>query len=274
MKTLTRITKNNLTWFLPLLPEEGIGRGESACGVIGDDGAACAAIVLRREEEAVIVEWLFVHPDYRRQGIGIHLLGAMGDLFTGKASSIRLSWYDEIEGLSDLLLKCGFFPGEGDPAWLLYLDGLKDSSEVRRIRGMMINDMTTPVGELSLEERKKFADFLKEETGTDRFLNPCSREFSFVLRENGVDFSGCLLTEEVEPDVFSVSLFYSQSQSPHSVSLLKSFAEKCEAEGRSGVVLSLVAANPHVRSLVENIAKDSEDSVVKSQLKYAVKMIG
>lgn len=274
MKKLTRITKNNLSWFLPLLPEEGIGRGEGAFGVIDDDGAACASIVLRKEGKALSVEWLFVHPDSRRQGIGSSLLIAMDELFSGKAESIGLSWYEEIEGFSDLLLKCGFFPGEGDPAYLLYLDGLKDCSEVRRIRGMMINDMTTPVGELSLEERKKFAEFLKEETKTAGFLNSCSREYSFVLKENGVDFSGCLLTEEIEPNVFSVSLFYSQTQSLHSVSLLKSFAQKCEAKGLNGVVLSLVASNPHVRSLVENIAKDGEDSIVKSQMKYALKMIG
>ena len=274
MKKLTRITKNNISWFLPLLPDEGIGRGECAFGVIGDDGAACASIVFRKEEDALSVEWLFVHPDYRRQGIGGNLLGAMDELFAGKADSIRLSWYEELEGFSDFLLKCAFFPGEGDPVYFLNLDGLKNSSEVRRIRGMMINDMTTPIGELSLEERKKFSDYLMAETGTDRFLSQCSREFSFVLRENGTDFSGCLLTEEIEPNVFSVHLFYSQTQSLHSVSLLKSFAEKCEAQERNGVVLCLVAANPHVRSLVENIKKDGGDSVVKSQMKYAVKTIG
>ena len=274
MKKLTRITKNNLSWFLPLLPEEGIERDEFACGVIDDDGAACASIILRKAEDVLFVECLFVHPDSRRQGIGSNLLGAMGELFAGKANSIRLSWYEEIEGFSEFLLKSGFFPGEGDPSYLLDLDGLKNSSEVRRIRGMMINDMTTPIGELSLEERKKFADFLMTETGTDRFLNGCSKDYSFVLRENGVDFSGCLLTAETEPNSFSIPLFYSQTQSLHSVSLLKSFSEKCEAEGRNGVVLCFVAANSHVRSLVENITKDGKDSFVKRQMKYAVKMIG
>ena len=54
MKKLTKITENNIAWFLPLLPEEGLGHGEFACGVIGDDGAACAAIVLRPEGDVTL----------------------------------------------------------------------------------------------------------------------------------------------------------------------------------------------------------------------------
>ena len=96
---LTRITDENLEYFRPLLPEEGIDPWAEGLGVIGDDDRPCAAALARLEQDEIAVEWLFVHPEYRNRGIGSHLLRAMEVYGSQKAQAIRVSFPDAAEDL-------------------------------------------------------------------------------------------------------------------------------------------------------------------------------
>ena len=89
MYSLTKIAKENEEYFEDLLPEGGLRPGDHALGVFSEEEDPVAASVFRKEGNEVSLEWLFVDPDYRRQGIGLHLVGTAEELLSEKADIQR-----------------------------------------------------------------------------------------------------------------------------------------------------------------------------------------
>ena len=274
MFSLSRITKENEEYFEDLLPEEGLKRNEQALGVLTEDEDAVAALVFAREDNIISLEWLYVDPDYRRQGVGLHLLGAAIELMENKGELMRAAYYEDMEGMPELLDKLGFYSLDGNATYQISIDAIRDSSEIVKLQKMHLKKQPIPLDVLLREERDRLLQYLSESCDARLFLQNCDPKTSFCMQEEDKSVSGCLLTKKLEENRFQVQLMLNTGGVMQSLVLLKTFLEQCIGDEMKGAELLFVAANPHVISLVERLTKDAgEEGVSKKQLRIAIREI-
>ena len=262
MYKLTRIVKENMEFFEDLLPEGGLQPGEEALGVLSEEDDTVAACVFRKEGDTVTVEWLYVDPEYRRRGVGGNLLKTLADFAKEKAEILRLSYYNDSEGVEEMLKGQDFFFLSGNTVCTLLVDDLLDCPEVKKMERMQVRKQPTPLNTLLREEKMKLLSCLSECYQAKLLLADCDPTHSFCIKEEDGQFSGCLLTKKLEEKHYQVSLLYNSGNVMQAVFLLKSIMEE-------GITLTFVVANSHVKSLLENLTKGGEGKIQKTQLKIA-----
>ena len=266
MYSLTRIAKENEEYFEDLLPEGGLKPGDQALGVFSEEEDPVAASVFRKEGKEVSLEWLFVDPDYRRQGIGLHLVGTAEELINEKVDMIRLSYYSDTEGMEELLQKLGYYTISGNTVYRITPEDLADNPEYQKMQRMPVKKEPVPLDRLLREERAKLLSFLSAEYRGTELLSECDPAHSFCIAEEDGSYSGCILTKKLEEDLFQILLLYNTGGVMQAIVLLKAFLT-------DGMSITFVEANSHVKSLAESLEKGREKKLQKKQLKIAVKRI-
>ena len=266
---LTRIEKENEDNFKPLLPEGGIIKDQAGVGALGDDGVPVAAALLSGGEGMVSLDWLFVHPDYRKQGIGREFLFSIQNLFQKEAAFLSVTYVDAIPELESFFENAGFLMTSGDVCYTLPVQTIQKELEKKKVRERSARAEIFSFSELANVRKDAVADFLKKETGTRGFMYSFDPARSFCSFDKEGKAAACLFTEPAEKGVIFVSMLLSTGPIMMGICLFDRLIAALEEAGETDGVLQFLAAGESVERYMGPMLQ-SFDDISRTELRRAV----
>ena len=266
---LTKITDENREFFQPILPVWTQRKDLMPFGMIGSDGAPVATMILSVDGDMINVEWLFVHPDYRRKKVGTRFLSCIEDILEGEGTALSVSYSEEFTGMEEFLEANGFFLTMGDPVWSFTGTEAASLPEIQKLQRFRSKENAILLTEILSGKRKELDAFVEREAGASVLLNSCDPGMSFVLENPSGGTASCLLTEKLAKQDYLLSLLFNIAGQTYAIILLKALLERFLEMDLADVVLRFVSANESVDRLVQNML-GTENPLHKGRLKYAV----
>lgn len=270
---ITKITDENIEFFLPLLPESMDRERYSLLGLIGDDGEAVAVMALSGTSAMIEIEWLYVDPDQRRRGIGSEFLRLLFESLSGEVEAICVSYPKDAEGADEFFYSNGFFLTEGDAVWLVPVKNLMELPDIQKMK--KVKEKIPDIEAVTLKKmsgvmRKQFDRFVMEEIGDCELLDSCDPTLSIgILDTEKMAFKACMLMEKLSESNCQISLLLNRGSGILVGYLIYSFLKLCEKKELSDITLQFAAVNEHVEEFAEAVLSDG-DKFFKGRLMYSV----
>lgn len=99
---LIRITEENYKDFEYVLPLNPIDDNRTTIGAYDDDGTVCGAVSMVQSEDLCSIDWLFVIPKMRRQGVATELVASAVELVEHMGGFIIQSAFETEDGDDEL----------------------------------------------------------------------------------------------------------------------------------------------------------------------------
>ncbi len=263
--TISRVEKENFDWFEPLLPEEQAASGDQILGAIGDDGSPVAAAIISGEGTTANLKWLFVHPDYRRQGAAARLLWTAVVNLRKQYHVMQASWLSDMEGMDAFLKEMGFFISIGDPVSIVPVKELlfrMNSHGGRQKEDERLQQEVPTVEELSQRDLKKLRTLMKGSPVGLAFLGVCDKAYSFCLTDQNGEPQGCLLIRSINEDILQIDYLYSALGETRTALLIRGILERVKKMGLENRVLQFVSAKAGAVRFIEKIMETGERDVI------------
>ncbi len=263
--TITRVEKENYEWFEPLLPEERADSGDQILGVIGDDGSPVAAAIISGQEKTAILKWIFVHPDYRRQGAATRLLWTATVNLRKQYHVMQASWLSDMEGIDGFLTDMGFYITKGDPVSIVPVKELlfRMNSHGKVSGGESSSFSHAPtLDEMKQSDYVKLRKLMRETPEGEAFLSICERKYSFCLMDPDGEPKGCILLRSINEDILQIDYLYSTLGETRTALLLRSALSRAKSLGLENRVIQFVSAKAGAVRFIEKIMETGEDDTV------------
>ena len=263
--TITRVEKENFDWFEPLLPEERADNGDQILGAIGDDGSPVATAIISGEGKTAILKWIFVHPDYRRQGAAARLLWTATVNLRKQYHVMQASWLSDMEGMDGFLQDMGFFVTKGDPVSIVpvkeLLFRMNSHGKTSTEEGGEQRFAPT-LDEMKQSDYAKLRKFMRETPEGEAFLSICDRKYSFCLMDTDGEPKGCILLRSINEDILQIDYLYSTLGETRTALLLRSVLSRVKSLGLENRVIQFVSAKSGAVRFIEKIMETGEKDTV------------
>ena len=269
---LTRITKDNLEFFRPFFPQGQATPDQAGVGLIDDKGMPCAAAVLSGMDGEAALDWIYVHPDHRRRGVGSELLQKIEELLKKETDAFSASYPANLAGMDDFLMANGFFLTEGNIVCTVPLAELQALPEVKKLKKMAEKDDIRTLASLNKTERTAFLGFLGAQFEQEGPVFRCDPELSFAAFDGG-HVSGALLIErQDEVQILYVSALAGKGRTG-AISVLGHALTKLEQEPElKDYLIQFLSENKKIDNLIDTIG-DLVESMDVGYIRYAIKAI-
>ncbi|MBQ6132792.1 MAG: GNAT family N-acetyltransferase [Lachnospiraceae bacterium] len=272
---ITRITKENIEYFLPLLPEGMDFSRYSLLGLIGDDDEAVAAMALSGTSAMVEIEWLYVDHEKRRRGVASLFLQLLAEAFQDEVEAICVSYPPDLDGADEFFYSNGFFQTEGDAVWLITVKDALELPEIKKIKKLKERQdiKAYTLDKLSGGLGRLFKQFVREETGDTLLLDSCDPAVSIgIIDTEKMEFNSCILVDRLAESRYQISLLLNRGNGILVAYLIYAFLELCEKKDLSDITLQFAAVNEHVERFAQTLLGDNED-FLKGRLTYSVRSL-
>ncbi len=270
---VTRITNDNLEYFRVYLPPGRITPRQEALGLITEDGYPCAAALLSGENGDAALDWFFVHPEYRRKGVGSEFLTKIESLLEGETDVFTVSYPVVTEGMDDFLYQNRYLLTEGDSVYTVPLASIRKEPEAKRIKNMAEKQEVRTLTSLNEEERAAFFAFLDERFGGQAAFFRCDPKLSFAAYDMIGRVSGAvLITRQPELKTLFISALAGRGKAGAWGVLGKALQTVEKDSQYDDYRLQFISANERIDHLSQRI-KDRIGETEVSQMRYAVKVL-
>ncbi len=270
---LTRVTKKNLEYFRAYLPLGHITTQQEALGFMTEDGYPCALALISGAGGKAGLDWIFVHPEYRRKGLGSAFLKEMENLLTGVTDVLSASYPAEVVGMDDFLVQNGYLLTEGDIVYTVPLASLCKEPEAKQVKRMAQTQEVSTLVSLNTEERLAVFTFLEDQIGEQAILFRCKPELSFAAFDAMRHVSGAIL---ILPEPDTKTLFISAlvgKGGSGAWAVLGKALESVEREKEyQDYRIQYISTNEGIDRLSERIRSRVQGTQI-SQIRYALKVI-
>lgn len=134
MKQHYKALMSDYLWLLLLVREDFF-----AIGAVCDE-TACGYIIVERNDNGYVIHDIFVHPDYRRKGIGTGLIHSLVQIAENYVEDIDCSFFDgEDESFKKFLDSTGLFDFDDDDESKIYkgnISLLYESEQLKKLSGI------------------------------------------------------------------------------------------------------------------------------------------
>lgn len=270
---LTRITKENLEYFRMFLPPGQATSEQEALGLITEEGVPCAAALISGADQDVALDWLYVHPDNRRQGAGSELLEKIEDLLRSETDALSVAYPDEIKGLDEFFTANGYLVTNGDAVYSLSLMELQETTESKALKKMADKEEVSMLSSLNPDEKAAFLDYLVENFGPEAHYFRCEPKLSLAAMDQNRQILAALLiaTDDVTKTLFLSALASKGRDGAKAV--LGRALRILETGGDYGEYsIQFVSGNPSIDSLMETISTRMKEVAV-DHIRYGVKSL-
>ena len=183
--TITKIGKNNFSYFSPFMGETAPADDRYALGAI-EDGHAAGVIVFTLSDDVCVIDWIYVAEQYRRRGIASRLLGEVMELLKDNGYGGCLVYYSESDEFTGFLSHMGFTCMGSDPVCSFSVEDLVNTKRGREGLDRKLPSRIRSLGSLSSQIRDRILA-LADKAGFDRALfdsNEWDRALSFACVDN------------------------------------------------------------------------------------------
>ncbi len=270
---LTRIEKENETYFAHLLPEEYLSDEKTVkLGVIDDEEEAAAAGVLSVNDRMAELRWLYTDPEKRERGAGTFLLDGIFEILQGmKLSGIEAMFSAKAKALDTFLAGQGFLVGEDTGIYAVPIMDLVYGREIERVLESIGEERTAQ----TLEKAGPSPEFKKifDERGLDlSIFEGVSPKFSVLRKdENGVPTGGLFVSEYNEEDLF-VNYFLSDGSVRTVCEIICAFQEALISEGKTGGKLYFTDRQENSVTLVEKLTEYERETYRVPGMMHAISL--
>ncbi|MBR5421465.1 MAG: GNAT family N-acetyltransferase [Lachnospiraceae bacterium] len=252
---LSGIGTENAEGFTAVIPPELVrDEDKLAVGVVEDDKAVAAAL-FSTDEDAAILEYLYVLPEYRRRGVGSFLLKE--SLSALDLDLVQAAFSDDTEGMLPFFEKLGFMMIEDTDVISIPMKELR-----KRCNESPLFRKKTAVEASSIDtvlERKELLRLLLQEKLDTELISEgrFTEELSFVCKDDAGEIRALLLCDRFE-DTLLLTLLLNRSQNTdHMLALFQAFLKATEAAEYDGCSLRFLPAELSVLHFSERLAGDA-----------------
>lgn len=270
---LTRVSKENLEYFRAYLPIENITSAQEALLFLSEDGHSCAAALVSGTDGETALDWFFVHPRYRRKGIGSTFLKSMENLLKEETDFFSISYPAGVEGMDAFLVRNGYFLTAGDNVYTIPLASLRKDPDAQKFKYMAGKLEVCTLASLNTEERAEVFAFLEEQFGEQARFFRCNPDLSLAA----FDIMRCvcaviLIMPEPETKTLFISALTGKEQSA-TWAVLGNALQIVEKEKKyEDYLVRYISADEGVERLSERFRNRVRETEV-SQMRYAVKVL-
>lgn len=262
----TGIGPKNREAFGAVLPSDITLEDRLAVGVINDFKAAAAAVFYDLGD-AVMLEYLFVDPKFRRQGIARELLERIREEFKGMgAAALHAGYMERSEDLGLFFKSMGFSTLKDGEAMRIPLKAFLSSKAIQGIMKGRERSRVESVVKLTSGEKKLLSQKLAEEELDEGVLNDAQLDPGLSLAalngESGAP-EACMLCEQKDSEVVLLLLANFTHDPANLMDLFRAFQKEITARGLEESELLLVAMNETMTKLLERLCE--EKTALKSE---------
>lgn len=270
---LTRITEENQDYFHLFLPPGPITPEQEGLGILTDDGDPRGVALLSGTDGDAALDWFFVHPGYRRQGIGSEFLEKIEDVLRDGMTSCSVSYPAETEGVDEFLIGNGYFVTEGDCLYSVPLASIRKQPEAVRLRKSAANEDVRTLSSLNQKEREAFFAFLDNEFGGQAKSFRCDPELSFAaFDENRLVSAAVVMIQEPESKDLFITALASKDPTGSWIVLGEALSIlEQEPEFRNSQI-RFIAGSIEMDSIAQKIKERIQETLVQ-QIRFAVKAL-
>ena len=252
------ITNENRIGFLPLIPQELLRGREKLFGAI-DGSTGCGLAAYEMLEDRCVINWLWVAPEWRGEGVASALLDAVCEDAFSKREHVQLCYKAALDGceiLDLMLMRRGFLVTVGDVLrceltgeQLLHSPLMRKARPYKQ-RGARILPLSK-VEPYALracvvmnEEHEEYQASRADYAGADA-------ERSMALMVD-TEVQGCLLIHpDGEPGCLKVSMFYlDEACANMGIAFLRTCVTHCMEFPEGIKRIRILAASQHVKKMV------------------------
>lgn len=269
---LTRITKENLAYFRLYLPPGRITAEQEAIGLVKEDGFPCAAALISGMYGEAALDWIFVHPKYRRQGAGSEFLEKIQEILEGETETLTVSYPAKAEGMDDFFCKNGFLLTKGDAVYTVPLAAFRKEPEAAALKKMAEKENACAVSSLNQKEKTAFLIFLNDRFGGRADLFQCDPALSFgAFDSEGRVMAAVLIKKMPETKTLFISALAGRGKSASWIVLGKALRSVERKKVFADYQLRFVSGSKGIDRIGERISERIKETDVR-QIRYAVKV--
>lgn len=267
MRTIAKIGKKNWEHFSGILPPQDTV--EMALGLI-EDGEPIGALSFSFEDDLIIIDSLFIAPDYRRSGAGTTLLNELTTIANQNSAIGIQMLFPQDDKLIAFFEHNGFFILPGDTAYSVSVAQLLISAE--STLGKISPKNIRPLSSLLSTERKQTQTLLYNAgyDGNAISFMECNENLSFVVVDKNDMVYGLILTSDIDTDVFVNLLLvknHKQSSGTEALQLLAVLLNTIKNNRPDIENFCFYAENESTYKLLKKFIKDDRQ-IKKNTLNY------
>ncbi len=200
---ITRITKENATYFSHLCPEDLLkDEGMLKLGVLSEEDLPMSILVADVSDGKAWIRWIFTDPEMRGKGGAALLIEELLRLLQGvEAEGILVDFHEEDDGLEDFFMDHDFLVGEEQALFRIPLMELLYGTRLESVVARRSKERCA-YSLRNLKTLKPLAQFLRSHEVEAEYIEGISREYSFVVLDpSGKVTEGIFISEAGDEDL-------------------------------------------------------------------------
>ncbi len=252
---LTRIVSENYDAFDPLLGGVKINPEQLGVGAV-EDGKAVGAAVFSALNETLIVDYIYVAGEYRKQGIGRALIENTHE--TLGTEKLLATFIDYREDLMAFFKRLGFSLAPDTDCYKLPAKEFLNSEPVKKLIKMKISCTVETVADMKYQDKYELQDNLRRFAAQEIFdENELFMPLSLVTYKQGTqDIATCMFCEKYEKEIIITLLTSFTNNVADITTLFSAFGKAVVAENLEDCELYFVSANDSVDALIHKLLPD------------------
>ncbi len=261
---LTGIGEKNEKAFAHLCPGSKTGDHDFAVGAI-EDGRAVGVALFDCMGEALMLNYIYVLPSFRRRGIATAMVeGFLDETASGPLAALHINYPEKSEELHGFALSLGFKLYRDGEAYRVPAEKLLSSAALDRMLKGKHTGEAVSISELTAED----IDHIKSELGKEDLDESIiddpalSQELSFVVKSPGSGEPAALILCEKGEGVIALQYLINFTDNVKlTVDALRALRDAVIALGLKDHELIFVTMTDSIRRLVDALIKD-KDSII------------
>ncbi len=204
--TLTGIGEKNISAFAPLMSGFSLDDVSIAVGAIHDDKAV-GVVLLDAVDEALMLDYIYVVPEYRRKGIATDMLwGVIYEISSAEPAALHVNYPESSEALHGFFLSMGFKLYRDGRSYRIPAADILDTPAFKKVTSAKVKHRISRLSDMTNKEendiKKAFeAARLKSNVIDNRSL---SDELSLVAFDGETDEPEALVLCEEGDKIVSI----------------------------------------------------------------------
>lgn len=234
--TITGIGKENLKAFRPLMPGLSLADYKICVGAIADD-TACGVCLFDILGDALMLDYIYVVPDYRRCGVASTMLMAVRKLAIDMGSlPIHVNYPESAKDLHRFFLDKGFLIFRDGTAYKVPAESFLDSNSFKKMIKINGGHKVKSLSELSVTAKNKFKKALyaadvDADIVDDASLSPDISYFAF--NEKTGEPGACLLCQKKKNTIVILYMFIFEKDATALTDILRRLSVEVQKSGNA-----------------------------------------